>query len=249
MALLLFIVIHWYCSLFFQSVFHHRYAAHAMFSMSKGWERVFYIGCFLTQGSSYISAGTYGLMHRLHHAHTDTEEDPHSPSNTPNVFAMMWETRNNYINLYTGKTTADDKYKKGLPEWAAFDKIVHNWIMRVIWIAVYIAIYAYLATAWWMFLFLPLTIAMGSFQGVAVNWWAHRFGYENFKMNNTSKNILPFDIIFWGEAYHNNHHKHPTTPNNATRWFEWDMGYQAMRLLHKLKIIRITRPAVVTVPA
>lgn len=88
---------------FFQSVFHHRYAAHNLFTMSRFWEKVFYFGCFITQGSSYISAYTYGLMHRLHHAHTDKPEDPHSPHNDPNPFVMMWTTRNNYFNLYIGE--------------------------------------------------------------------------------------------------------------------------------------------------
>jgi stearoyl-CoA desaturase (delta-9 desaturase) len=239
MAILLFIIVHWYVSLFFQSVFHHRYAAHGLFTMSRGWEKVFHIGCFLTQGSSYISAYTYGLMHRLHHAHTDKENDPHSPHNTPNMFVMMWATRNSYFDLYIGRTDAEDKYKKGLPEWRAFDKVAHNWITRIIWVVIYVAIYAWLATAWWQFLFLPVTLAMGSFQGVAVNWWAHRFGYENFKMDNTSKNILPVDFLFWGEAYHNNHHKHPTRPNNAIKWFEIDMGYLAMRALDKIGVIRM----------
>jgi stearoyl-CoA desaturase (delta-9 desaturase) len=239
MAVLFFVVIHWYLSLFFQSIFHHRYAAHGMFSLSRRWERVFYIGCFLTQGSSYISAYTYGLMHRLHHAYTDMPEDPHSPHNTPNPFAMMWHTRNSYFKLYTGNTQVEEKYKKGLPEWASFDKLAHNWITRIVWAVIYILIYSWLATAWWQFIFLPLTLAMGSFQGVAINWWAHRFGYENFNMANTSKNILPIDFLFWGEAYHNNHHKHPTTPNNAVKWFEWDMGYQAMRILHRAGIIKL----------
>lgn len=241
MAILLFIILHWYLSLFFQSLFHHRYAAHGLFTMSKGWEKVFHIGCFVTQGSSYISAYTYGLMHRLHHAHTDTPEDPHSPHNTPNLLTMMWQTRNNYYSLYIGKTEADEKYRKGLPEWRAFDKIAHNWITRIIWVGIYIFIYSLLATAWWQFLLLPVTLAMGSFQGAAVNWWAHRFGYENFRMSNTSKNILPVDFLFWGEAYHNNHHKYPSNANNATRWFEWDMGYQAMRVLEKLRVLKIKR--------
>jgi stearoyl-CoA desaturase (delta-9 desaturase) len=207
--------------------------------MSRGWEKVFYIGCFLTQGSSYISAYTYGLMHRLYHAHTDTPDDPHSPQNSPNMLMMMWDTRNSYFDLYSGNTDAEDKYKKGLPDWPGFEKIAHNWIARVAWIAVYVLIYAWLATAWWQFLFLPVTIIMGSLQGAAINWWAHRFGYENFTMTNTSKNILPFDLVFWGEAYHNNHHQHPTRPNSAVRWFEWDMGYYAMRLLDKIGIIQM----------
>jgi stearoyl-CoA desaturase (delta-9 desaturase) len=239
MSLLLFFVVHWYASLFFQSVFHHRYAAHNMFTMSRPWERLFFIGCFVTQGSSYISAYAYGLMHRLHHAHTDEVDDPHSPHNEPNPFMMMWLTRNNYFNIYIGKTGVEDKYKKNLPVWERFDKIAHSGLARLFWVALYVLIYWTLATAWWQWLLLPITIAMGSFQGVVVNWWAHKFGYENYKVSNTSKNILPLDLVFWGEAYHNNHHKFPARPNNAARWFEWDMGFQTMRLLNFIGVIKL----------
>lgn len=244
MAILILIIVHWYCSLFFQSVFHHRYAAHGMFTMSKGWERVFFVGCFLTQGTSYISAYAYGMMHRLHHAHTDKPEDPHSPHNTPGLLAVMWDTRNNYRDIYTGKTVVADKYKKDLPEWEAFDKFAHSGVTKLVWAGFYVFLYFILATAWWQWLFLPVTLAMGAFQGAAVNWWAHRFGYENFKMDNTSKNIMPVDFIFWGEAYHNNHHKHPTTPNNAHKWYEFDMGYFAMKTLDKLGVIKLKRVGV-----
>lgn len=239
MTILIFFAVHWYVSLFFQSFFMHRYAAHGHFSMSRSWERFFYICSFVTQGSSYISATTYGLMHRMHHAHTDKPEDPHSPHNTPNILHMMWDTRNSYYNLWIGKTEAEEKYMKDLPQWEAFDRIAHNWIARVIWGLLYFSFYWFFATAWWQWLFLPLTLAMGSLHGVAVNWWAHRFGYENFKMNNTSKNILPIDLLFVGEAYHNNHHKHPGRPNNAVRWFEFDVTYFITRGLDKLGVVKL----------
>jgi stearoyl-CoA desaturase (delta-9 desaturase) len=241
MAIFLLIVGHWYASLFFQSIFHHRYAAHGMFSMSKGWERIFFIGCFITQGSSYISAYAYGMMHRLHHAHTDKPGDPHSPENTPGLFAMMLDTRNNYRNIYSGETDVAEKYKRDLPQWLAFDRFAHSWITKAVWIVIYALLYVSIASHWWHYLFFPVTVAMGAFQGAVVNWWAHRFGYANFKMDNTSKNILPVDLLFWGEAYHNNHHRHPTKPNNAHRPFEFDMGYMAMRILDKLGIINIKR--------
>lgn len=239
MAILILMIVHWYSSLFFQSIFHHRYAAHGMFSMSKGWERVFFIGCFLTQGTSYISARAYGIMHRLHHAHTDTEHDPHSPHNSPNMFTLLWQTRNSYRNIYIGKADVENKYTKDLPVWESFDYMAHSIAAKIVWTALYVTFYAIFATQWWMWLFLPITLVMGAFQGVAVNWWAHRFGYETYKMDNTSKNILPVDFIFWGEAYHNNHHKHPGKPDNAHKWFEWDMGFFAMKMLHKLGVIRI----------
>ena len=241
MIILLFIVLHWYSSLFFQSFFHHRYAAHNHFTMTKGWEKFFYICCFVTQGSSYISATSYGIMHRLHHANTDDEEDPHSPLFSKNIFALLLKTRNNYHGLYKGRIEADDKFKKGLPVWEAFDNIAHTWVARLCWGLVYILIYIAFATHWWVYLFLPLTFALGAIQGLVVNWWAHKFGYENYKLDNTSKNILPIDLFFAGEAYHNNHHKYPGNPNNAIKWFEFDSTFFIMKIMNRLKIIRLKK--------
>lgn len=243
MTIILFFVLHWYISLFFQSVFHHRYAAHRHFTMTRNWEKVFHIGSFITQGSSYISAYSYGIMHRLHHEHTDTEADPHSPTTHPNFWSMMLQTRNNYISIFRGETSVPEKIKKDLPRWDAFDKIAHNWLTRVGWMILYAVIYMQFATAWWQYILLPFTIITGTLQGAVVNWWAHKFGYTNFVQDNTSKNIIPFDFIFWGESYHNNHHRYPGRVNYAHRWFEFDMGYYALRIMDKLKIVQLNRSA------
>jgi stearoyl-CoA desaturase (Delta-9 desaturase) len=239
MYLLIFFACHWYISLFFQSFFHHRYAAHNMYTMSKTWEKIFHVCCYITQGSSYISASSYGIMHRLHHAHTDLEEDPHSPLYTTNLFTLMWKTRNNYHKIYKNYSAAEKKYKKDLPEWESFDRLAHTWYSRLAWGLIYVLIYTQLVTAWWMYLFLPLTFAMGALQGSVVNWWAHKFGYQNFRLNNDSKNIIPVDLFFVGESYHNNHHKYPGRPNNAIKWFEFDTTYQIARLMQKVGILRI----------
>lgn len=239
MAILLFLVIHWYVSLFFQTFFHHRYAAHKMFTMSRTWEKIFFWCCFITQGSSYISPYAYGIMHRLHHAHADTKDDPHSPNNSPNFLTMLLQTRNNYFRIFCGKVSVEERYKKEVPQWFAFDRCIHNWWMRVICGAVYLSVYIMLATSWWMYLFLPLTIAMATVQGALINWWAHRFGYRNFTREDDSRNILPVDIIFWGEAYHNNHHSRPGRADTAYKWFELDPAYLVIRVLDAMKIIRL----------
>jgi stearoyl-CoA desaturase (Delta-9 desaturase) len=83
---------------------------------------------------------------------------------------------------------------------------------------------------------------MGSLHGIAINWWAHRFGYRNFNLADQSRNIMPVDILFLGEAFHNNHHKHPGRPNNAVKWFEVDMGYLFIRLMHNMRMIRLRNP-------
>ena len=50
MAIAIFFIAHWQLSVFFQTFFLHRYGAHRMFTMSKGWERFFYLCTYVTQG-------------------------------------------------------------------------------------------------------------------------------------------------------------------------------------------------------
>ena len=238
MIIPVFFVIHWYLSFFLQSFFHHRYAAHQHFFMSKRTEKFFYILCFLVHGSSYMSPYAYGIMHRLHHIHTDTEEDPHSPHNEPNFFRLLLVTRNNYQKVYTSNLNVPIKLTKKLPQWNSFESFAHNWITRATWIIAYTAFYILFATQWWMYLLLPITVTISAFQGNIINWCAHKFGYTNYPMKNTSKNILPIDFIFIGDAYHNNHHKFPGRVKNSSKWFETDLIYQIINFMSKLKIVR-----------
>ena len=85
MIILVALVLHWYLSLFFQTIFLHRYASHNMFKMKPMVEKVFYLLTFLFQGSSFLHPAAYGVMHRRHHAHTDTPRDPHSPVHIKNI--------------------------------------------------------------------------------------------------------------------------------------------------------------------
>src|SRR5580693_522661 len=119
MIILIFFAAHWYLSLFSQTFFQHRYAAHGSFTMSRGWERVFYLFAYITQGSSFMSPRAYAIMHRMHHAYTDTEKDPHSPSYDDNVFTMMWRTKNIYTDILNGKTVIEERFLKNVPNWPA----------------------------------------------------------------------------------------------------------------------------------
>jgi stearoyl-CoA desaturase (Delta-9 desaturase) len=240
MAILVFFLAHWFLSLFSQTFFYHRYASHAAFTMSRPWERFFYIFSYIVQGSSYMSPRAYAVMHRMHHAYTDTEKDPHSPGFSKNVYAMMMRTNKIYMDIHNGRLQVDEKFTKNIPDWPAFDKWTLTWTSSVCWSIVYIAYYIYFATAWWQYLLVPVHILMGPVHGTIVNWFAHKYGYVNFKMNNTSRNLLPVDIITLGEAYHNNHHKYPSRINfGGVRWYEIDPVYFIIRLLHWLRIINI----------
>jgi len=207
--------------------------------MSKFWERFFYVFAYLTQGSSYLSPYAYGILHRMHHAYTDTDKDPHSPKYFSNLFAMMWHTRNIYSGIFNKKIQPEQQFLKNLPNWIAFDKIANSGISKILWVFVYAAFYIFFAPSAWWFLLLPFTITMGPLHGAIINWFAHKYGYVNFKQKNTSRNLLPVDVLMLGESYHNDHHEHPSKANFGVRWFEIDPVYYIILLLNKLHIVRL----------
>jgi len=86
MTIAIFFLCHWILSLFAQTLFLHRYAAHGMFRMSRFWERCFFLFTYMVQRSSFLNPRAYAVMHRMHHAFSDTERDPHSPNFFKDVF-------------------------------------------------------------------------------------------------------------------------------------------------------------------
>jgi stearoyl-CoA desaturase (delta-9 desaturase) len=89
-------------------------------------------------------------------------------------------------------------------------------------------------------LLLPIHFFMGPVHGAIINWYAHRYGYTNFRVNDTAKNLLPFDFLMMGESYHNNHHKYGGRPNfGGFRWHEFDPAYPLLKLLNALHIVKL----------
>jgi stearoyl-CoA desaturase (delta-9 desaturase) len=236
----LFFILHWQISVFFQTFFLHRYGAHRMFKMSKGWERFFHLCTYLTQGSSYLSPRAYAILHRMHHAYSDTEKDPHSPIHSGGLFPMMSATWVKYSRLKSRKDAPDPRFDGGYPEWRFIDDTLATWPVSIAWGALYVLFYVEFATAWWMFLLLPFHFLMGPTHGAIVNWCGHKYGYKNFENGDVSKNTLVFDVLTMGELFQNNHHKYGMSPTFAARWFEIDPAYQVMRVLSLLKIIDLS---------
>ena len=241
MAIVIFLIAHWYLSLFFQTFFLHRYAAHGMFTMTKFWEKVFYVLSFITQGSSFLSPRTYGIMHRMHHVYADTENDPHSPKYDESMFKMMWKTKSIFNSIFKNKIEIDERFMHNLPDWFAFEKITNMSIVRGAWGLVYIAIYVYFDPAWWVYLLLPVHFLMSPIHGAVINWFAHKYGYVSYPVGDTSKNLLPFDFLMMGEGYHNNHHKFGSRANFGIKWHEFDPTYPFILLFDKLGIIHLKR--------
>ena len=237
MVIAIFFIGHWASSVFFQTFFLHRYGAHRMFTMSKRAERVFYFLTYLTQGASFLNPKGYAVLHRMHHAFSDTPKDPHSPRNHSNAFSMMWSTKKKYHDLAHEIVQPEPRFDGGFPQWRTLDRIGQNWAMRVLWGALYTLFYLKFATHLWMFALLPIHYVMGPVHGAIVNWCGHRYGYKNFDNGDDAKNTLVFDFLTMGELFQNNHHKYGMSPNFAARWFEIDPTWVAIRVFAWMKII------------
>ncbi len=237
MIILVFFVLHWQISVFFQTFFLHRYGAHRQFTMSKGWERTFHFMTWVAQGPSYLTPRAYAILHRMHHAYSDTEKDPHSPIVIPNPFKMMWRTKELYTGIKNGSIEPEARFAGETPFWPLIDKYFASWPVAIAWGAGYTAFYVVFATHWWMFLLVPIHWLMGLVHGAIVNYFGHKVGYRNFENDDASKNTLVFDFLTAGELFQNNHHKFGQSPTFAARWFEIDPAYQVMRVFSLLGII------------
>ena len=240
MAILIFFILHWYLSLFVQTIFLHRYASHKMFTMSPFMEKVFFVLTALAQGTSFLRPSLYGVMHNKHHEHSDTEKDPHSPVMSTNYFSFMNKTLYNY-QACEKLLEKKPNMLKNYPSWPIFEKIFDNYTVRFIFLGLYIWFYFLFAPSYIYFLLIPIHALMGPIHGFIVNWFGHKHGYRNFDSDDNSKNTLPVDVLMSGELYQNNHHKYPKRANFAVKFYEFDLGFWILWILNLFGLIKLNR--------
>jgi len=241
MYILIFFIAHWFLSLFCQTFFLHRYASHKMFTMNTFWERFFYTFTFITQGASFLNPRAYAILHRMHHAYSDTEKDPHSPHFFKDVWQMTMRTKDIYLNYAKHGVEPEKPFQGKYPEWKIVDILSDAWIVRILFAVGYTLFYIQFATHWWVFLLLPVHYVMGPIHGAIVNWCGHKYGYSNYDNDDHSKNTLPLDFIMMGEFFQNNHHKSPNSVNFAKKWYEFDPSYPIIKAMHWIRIIKLRK--------
>jgi stearoyl-CoA desaturase (delta-9 desaturase) len=238
-VIIVFFVTHWLLSVLAQTFFLHRYGAHRMFTMSHRTERVFHFLTWLLQGSSYLNPRAYAILHREHHAFSDTVKDPHSPHFFKDVFSMMWQTKERYFGHIHGTVQAEERFKGPAPSWPLLDRIGDSWLTRGAFAVAYTLVYVAFAPHWLWYALIPIHVVMGPLHGAIVNWAGHKYGYRNFNSDDKSRNTLPFDFLTAGELFQNNHHKFAMSPNFAVRKWELDPTWPLIRALAWLKVIKL----------
>src|SRR5689334_2675467 len=171
-------------------------------------------------------------VHRCHHAHVDTAEDPHSP-----IVFGIWRVVFFGTSLYHTAAHNDElvqQYGSGTPDDLIERKLytplsllgpvatlVSNaWLFGVAGLAMWLV-----EMAWIPF------FAAGVINGLG-HWW----GYRNFSTPDESRNLPGnfWAIITCGESLHNNHHHIQNSPRFSMKRGEVDLGYYYSVALQRL---------------
>jgi stearoyl-CoA desaturase (Delta-9 desaturase) len=179
-------------------------------------------------------------VHRKHHAHADTEEDPHSPY-IVGIHQLLWKGTELYVAAsHDGNLLAT--YGRGTPDdW--IERHVYtphsNWGPTLLAI-INLALFGVGGMAIWavQMMWIPFWAA-GVVNGIG-HWW----GYRNFETPDKSANVMPLAIWMGGEELHNNHHAFPSSAKFSVRRFEFDFGWLVIQTLSALGLARVRRIAV-----
>lgn len=197
----------------------HRYFTHRAFQTNRFWEIV--MSFFFTIACTGSTIG-YVLMHRKHHENSDTDKDPHNPSENG-----IWKT---WIGLYNLNNLRLNPKMFAMLMKNPVMKFFHNYYFLIL---LSYAIILFLINPIYVifFLFIP---AIGQFHtNSALIVLAHMpsIGYRNFDTNDNSRNIWWLKPFMLGEELHNNHHKRPSavTMRSENTWREFDPLYYVIK--------------------
>jgi len=204
----------------------HRYLTHRSFEMPR-WLGYFFVflGTLACENGPIKWVG----QHRMHHAHSDTDDDPHSAAKGFWWSHMGWVLyehtdfdNNKKLKDYT-KDFNDDKFYQFLD---------NNFIkIQVLLGLILFAIGGVPWVIWGIFVRLVLVYHQTWF----VNSASHMFGYKNFKLQkDLSTNCWWVGLVAFGEGWHNNHHAFPSSARHGLRPWEIDLTWMVICVLRKL---------------
>jgi len=194
--------------------------SHKLFS-HKSWEPKYpwityvigYIACFGLMGGPVL----WSLVHRWHHAHSDTDLDPHSPKHG--------FVRSYYTWLYNVPHVPLRFIKDHIADLNLI-KIDRNCKKIVLLTLILFAIIDYeIAIALLLAMTLTFHVEM------SINCFAHRKQKDTW----TSVNYPLLGLITGGSSLHANHHLDSNNWNFSTKWYEIDPSAWFIKLLMKEK--------------
>jgi len=198
------------------TVTYHRLIAHKSFT-SPLWFK--YVGCLLGSLGGNGSPLAWAAIHRAHHRYTDTPQDPHGLHK--GFFRVQFGSFLDMPGLRYVPDLFRDKFQVGLHQ--------YYWLYNFSYIALVYAIFGVSGVVFGYFVPTLLVWHAGSF----INTLNHSYGYRNFETKDLSTNNLLTGYLVSGEGWHNNHHAAAGDPKFGKKWWEFDLGYQVIKLVRK----------------
>lgn len=211
------------------TVYLHRGLSHRAVTFSRPAHAAFKLLVWLSTG---IKVREWVAVHRKHHAHTDTPDDPHSPAISGWKVVQM---KNLVMYRRAAHDQANvDKYAKDLTptKWDRFlfDRSALGLIFGVVILC--------LGFGWQVGLVASLIHLNYYLAGsAAVNAIGHHFGKRPYA--NSATNLQWLALITAGEGLHNNHHAAPTSAKLAHRWYEIDPGWLVIKPLTWVRLAKV----------
>jgi len=227
------------------TVGYHRLLTHRSFQTAKPFEYAFAVlGSMAVQGPvvAWVSD------HRKHHAHTDSEGDPHSPhvghgSGVRGVLAGLWHAHTGWLMSNQGR--ADwHKYARDLRDDRGMVLISRQFGPLVILSLALPALAGYalsgtLAGAATGLLWGGLVrVFLVHHVTWSVNSVCHFFGTRRFDTDDRSTNVFWLALPSLGESWHHNHHAFPRSAVHGLRRWEIDPSAMLIGAMEKVGIAR-----------
>jgi stearoyl-CoA desaturase (delta-9 desaturase) len=241
---------HFFFGMFGITIGYHRLLTHRGFTCPKWLERSFAI---LGICNLQDSPARWVAIHRMHHQHSDHEQDPHSP--LVNFFwghvgwVLVQSRAHGHINNF-------ERYARDLLRDPFYLKLERGGL----WFYVYVLHALIIAGAgsaygsisggsplqmglsWlvWGVFVRTVFVLNGTW---AVNSVTHRWGYRNYETRDNSRNSWLVALFSHGEGWHNNHHAQPRAARHGHRWWEFDCSWICIRLMEMVGLAKdVVRP-------
>lgn len=198
----------------------HRYYSHKSFALNPVFNWIF-SGIALLAGRGSILGWVY--LHRLHHAYSDQEKDPHSPHNLGyKLFGFgHMKQQESEMKIFLVKELMTPAHL-----------FIHKWYMLLLLTMLVVIAIVDLQFLYWAWIVPGMLIQLSTNN---FNYFGHKFGYRNYETKDDSRNNACLFPIILGEAWHNNHHADPKNYSTTVRPFEIDP------LTWIIKLVRIDK--------
>ena len=206
---------------------YHRSLTHRGLRMRKPLEYALAVlGALALQGDPIRWVAT----HRKHHAHSDSDGDPHSRNVGFRWAHVRWLTQTN------DAMPTPEELRRYAPDLYAekFYRVLHyiHAPMQLVLAVLLFALGGWTWVVWGIF----VRLVFSYHATWLVNSAAHSLGYQTYRTGDRSTNCWWVALLSWGEGWHNNHHAFPYSARHGLRWFELDLTWWSIKALAVLRL-------------